>query len=219
MKTEKGSAVDQVYSYIFHKIQVRELLPGSRINIEKLSRELGVSRTPIREALSRLIQDGYAEQKYNAGVRVVNFTPDVVFEALEANTKLFNIVFDGFIERGIPAEMLEELEEIIENQKKAIQENDLEQFHIFSLLFHNCIIDHCSNSVIRAYTGTTQRQINLSATVYLAEIEHRQRCFDEHVEILMLLKAGDAKQAKVSMERHNLYPMQILREAEEEKQK
>jgi DNA-binding GntR family transcriptional regulator len=210
MGKEKGSVVDQVYSYVFHKIQSREYAPGARINIEELSREFGVSRTPVREALSKLIQDGFIEQRYNAGVRVVEFTTDDMFETIEANTKLFGILFDEFQEKGISPEMLQELQEIFNIQVQADKKEDLEAFHSASVEFHHCIIKYGYNHILQSYLSTTQKRINLSTLIYQLELSHRQRSLEEHGKILEQLQAGEIGLAKQSMEQHNLYPMNVL---------
>ena len=70
-KVVRTSLVDQVYSLILEKIQNRELLPGDRLNIEELARDFGVSRTPVRETINRLTQEGFIEQKHNVGPSII----------------------------------------------------------------------------------------------------------------------------------------------------
>ena len=69
-RNTKISKVDAIYGLILDKIQSRELLPGDRLNIEDLARDFGVSRTPVRETVNRLIQEGFVEQKHNVGPSV-----------------------------------------------------------------------------------------------------------------------------------------------------
>ena len=215
MKKENISTVDMIYSHVFNKIQSRAYEAGDRINIEELSRELGVSRTPIREALNKLIQDGFAEQKYNAGVRVVQHNQETVFDIIEANTMLFNLVFDGFMEYGLPGEMLEELREIVDAQSRADTLGDYEKFHRMAVEFHFCLISYCWNNTIKGCINTTQKQINLSAAIYQLEQENRQRSLVEHRLILKQLAAGRIDLAKKSMEKHNQVPVEFLRDHEE----
>ena len=75
-KVVRTSLVDQVYSLILEKIQNRELLPGDRLNIEELARDFGVSRTPVRETINRLTQEGFIEQKHNVGPSIIQLSDE-----------------------------------------------------------------------------------------------------------------------------------------------
>ncbi len=57
-----SSVVDGVYDSIYHRLMSLEIAPGSRIPIDVFARDLGVSQTPIREALSRLEREGTRAQ-------------------------------------------------------------------------------------------------------------------------------------------------------------
>ena len=63
----ENSPVDQAYSYIKKLIVTKTLYPGNRIVEEDISRETGISRTPIRTALLRLSYEGMVEQQPNRG--------------------------------------------------------------------------------------------------------------------------------------------------------
>ena len=91
-KIKRVSLVDQVYSEVLGQITSGELGPGARLNIEDISKLLGVSRTPVREAISRLIQDGYVEQKYNAGPSVISFSIEKELDLSDANDYITEVV-------------------------------------------------------------------------------------------------------------------------------
>ena len=92
-KVVRSSLVDQVHSFIIKRIQRREILPGDRLNIEELAKEFGVSRTPVREAISRLTQEGFVVQNHNAGPCVADFGKEQGLDIIIANAKLFDCVF------------------------------------------------------------------------------------------------------------------------------
>ena len=61
------SVVEGVYDSIYHRLMSLEIAPGARIPIDVLSRDLGVSQTPIREALSRLEREGLVRKEHLVG--------------------------------------------------------------------------------------------------------------------------------------------------------
>ena len=74
MNIQRITVKDQIYEIVREKILTQEYELGSKINMLELSKELNVSNTPIREALSMLERDGLIINKPNAGPSVVDFT-------------------------------------------------------------------------------------------------------------------------------------------------
>lgn len=73
---KRMSLVDQVYEKLKERIVGLELPFGSKLNVSKLQEEYGVSSTPVREALNRLLNEGLIEFENNVGARVIDVTPD-----------------------------------------------------------------------------------------------------------------------------------------------
>jgi len=119
-KVVRSSLVDQVHSFIIKRIQRREILPGDRLNIEELAKEFGVSRTPVREAISRLTQEGFVVQNHNAGPCVADFGKEQGLDIIIANAKLFDCVFQMMPGEAEVDSMVAELEEIIQQQEETL---------------------------------------------------------------------------------------------------
>ena len=71
-KIKKQSLVDQIYAKLREEILTLKLPLGSRINVNDIQEELGVSSTPLREALNRLQQDGLIVMETNIGASVLS---------------------------------------------------------------------------------------------------------------------------------------------------
>ena len=75
---KRMSLVDQVYEKLKDKIVQLKIPFGSKLNVSKLQEEYGVSSTPVREALNRLLNEGLIEFENNVGARVIDITEDDV---------------------------------------------------------------------------------------------------------------------------------------------
>ena len=98
---KKRSLVDQVYERLRSDIITLRLPLGSRVNVNELQDTLGVSCTPIREALNRLQQEGLIEYENNVGARVIALTAKDVEEIQHLATTLHCAAVRLAMERGI----------------------------------------------------------------------------------------------------------------------
>jgi DNA-binding GntR family transcriptional regulator len=83
-RLEIASVVDQVYGVIRERILAGDLPRGARVHQEDVAADLGVSRTPVREALRRLAAEGLIEMRTNRGARVTDLAPDDMDQPYEA---------------------------------------------------------------------------------------------------------------------------------------
>lgn len=88
MKIEQTTLGDQVYSVLWDRIASRKLRPGDKISDLRLSEELGVSRTPVREALHRLTQDGIVRTESRRGFYIPTFSSQDVHEVYDIRCAL-----------------------------------------------------------------------------------------------------------------------------------
>ena len=125
---QKNSLVNQVYSLIIKRIQNGTIAQGERLKIEELASDFSVSRTPVREAINRLTQAGFVEQSHNSGPRVVNFNDRQKLDILKTNAVLFGGVIDSYKDYAELEGLLEELEKILQEQKEAHLNEEINTF-------------------------------------------------------------------------------------------
>ncbi len=111
------SLVDQVYEKLRERIVSLEIPFGSKLNVSKLQEEYGVSSTPVREALNRLLNDGLIEFENNVGVRVIDFTPDDVRQVQELSYAYEIVAARNALRNGNIEEMAAEIEQYIEEYR------------------------------------------------------------------------------------------------------
>lgn len=84
----KDTLAEQVYCYLRNRIVQLDLKPGEKIDVQRISEELGVSQTPVREALHRLTEEGFVEQKPYIGYFVTSLTLQDIEELFEIRKTL-----------------------------------------------------------------------------------------------------------------------------------
>lgn len=203
-KARKNSLVDEVYQNIEGWITSGQLDPGDRLNIEDISKELGVSRTPVREAIGRLIQDGYVEQRHNAGPSVISFTPEQELDICQANAYIMNVVMSILRRDDGEKTLAVVLRSIYEEQKAACEAGNLARFHQASTDFHNTIISFCSNETIKKAAANIYRQLNITTLLYQTIVDNQNMGLENHEGILLAIEAGNMTRAQELMKQHNV---------------
>lgn len=98
------SATDLATRHIRGLIMSAELVPGTKINIEKLATDMGFSRTPVRDALTRLQNEGLVRIVSRVGVYVREISPDEVLEVYSVKESLEPLMASWATERSTPEE-------------------------------------------------------------------------------------------------------------------
>ncbi len=112
------SLVDQVYEKIRERIVSLEIPFGSKLNVSKLQEEYGVSSTPVREALNRLLNDGLIEFENNVGARVISITPQDVRQVQELSYAYQIVAARNALRNCDVQQMADEILQYIEEYRK-----------------------------------------------------------------------------------------------------
>lgn len=116
---KRVSLVDQVYEKLRERIVQLKIPFGSKLNVSKLQEEYGVSSTPVREALNRLLNEGLIEFENNVGARVINLTEDDVRQIQELSFAYQMVAARNALRNGNCAQMAEEIEQYIEEYRSS----------------------------------------------------------------------------------------------------
>lgn len=181
-------------SIINGKLQKSELLPE-----EKLAKDLGISRTPLREALNNLVAEGLIISRKGKPAIVADFTKEKALEYME----LRNLLEVYNIEKSIAKmdeDFFEELDKNLREQKTAIQQGTYHDFIEKDREFHLLLASVNQNKELqqlihRINTGVNRAFIILSKTVP----QSAEPAYEEHVDIVSALKERDVILAKNKM--------------------
>lgn len=196
-----SSLSDQVYTYLRKQMNIGDLTPGSTINIGEIAQQLGISKTPLRDALIHLELEGFVTILPRRGVRVNPLYLQDVKNAYDAIGLVESFIVKDCIDKILPAHLrkLEELNEImIEN----IEKDDFSTFFETNLDFHHTYLDVSANEPLKKFILPIKHRLyDFPRQNYNRAWEIRN-C-EEHTQFIKLLGDGDGESAaKVLQEQH-----------------
>jgi DNA-binding GntR family transcriptional regulator len=184
---------EQVYAYLRKQMNLGELLPGSTINIGKIAKQLGISKTPLRDALIHLELEGFVTILPRRGVCVNALELKDVKNAYNAIGMVeASIVMDVF-DRIEPSHILM-LEKLNETMILDVEKNDFTRLFNTNIQFHDVYLDISNNELIKKFIlPTKQRLYDFPRQNYIKEWEINN-C-REHNHFITCLKKGNPKEA------------------------
>ncbi len=185
-----------VYEHVRQKIVSWAFAPGERLSEQKISDELGISRTPVREAFIRLASEGLLEARPYRGTFVTLINVSQIDEVRFIRSCLESEVAQLACTLPLPG-FIEYAEENIRQQRSALASGDLETFNILDDSLHERLFAACDKrlswQMIQMMSGQYQR------------VRHalmREALPDEHQAIIDAIKAKDAPAARRIMQSH-----------------
>ena len=151
------SLANQVFERIEYSILSGEYAIGEVISEKRLAAELGVSRTPIREALSRLAAEGLIEDSPN-GTVVVGITDKDVDDFYELKRRIEGLAFRWATEL-IDEEGMTALKELVEQQEFYAQKCDAAKIRDLDTELHSTVYQYCGSNVFREILTTMHRKM------------------------------------------------------------
>ena len=197
-----STTVDTVYLSLRRMILHKELVPGQKLSEIGLSEQLGVSRTPVREALRRLSNDGFTVIVPKSGAWVASPSRKEVEDAYAMRAKLEGWAA-SMASRNVTHLFLARLEEKIQEEDHIFEVRDLEQYLDVNTAFHMIIAEASGNTVLMEYV-----QDILSKTfIYMVFMERyfdfeNNPSLDEHRKILQAFEERDEALCVYLAEKH-----------------
>lgn len=151
---ERAAAI--VYERVRNMILEGELAPGAAISQVKLSAQMGVSRTPLREALRRLQQEGLIEAEPNRRARVVGFDPGDL-ELVYTSRILYESLAIGLTVPGLTPDEAEGIADALAAMRAAKARDDYADWDRAHKDFHRRLVSHADEKLFAAISSFAQR--------------------------------------------------------------
>ena len=196
------SLADQAYNLIRKDILTGTLAPNEELREEKFAMELGISRTPLREAIRRLATDGLVVLQTGKPAVVSSFTKEDALNQMEVR-KLLETYNIEAVARNVTPKFMKALRDNLKLQKRAAEKNDFHEFIELDREFHLLLADQNPNMKLREMihginTGVNRAFLILANTYPISAME----ASGEHEEIATALENQDEQAARKAMLEH-----------------
>lgn len=198
-------AREQVASNIRKAILARELEEGTVITLDEISKQLGVSITPVREAFQILSSDGLIKLRPNKGAIILGMNEQTIREHYETRAILESAVVYKVCKSGAN---ISNILEAYNNAKGALLNNDYKEYSKYNQSFHLELWIAGGNNKIKSLLSSMWNGLSMGSNV--REEEYAQISIREHDKIIEALKARDAKKAKNLMYDHIMRSMENM---------
>lgn len=192
---------DFVYQILKDKIISGQIRPGTRIDQGSLSKEMGLSETPIREALRQLTSEGFIIYLPHIGAVVKKFTKREMEEFLEVRSILEIAATDKSIPLLTP-EDLEGLRSLFAGMTKAANEGDYHQYISLNKKFHLLLVSRCRNSFLVDMVSNLWDRSEITQHVFENEPEMMLESNRYHSEILDAISSSKFSKARELVKQH-----------------
>ncbi len=192
---------DVVFNTLRQAILKGELKPGERLMEIQLAQRLGVSRTPIREAIRKLELEGLVTMVPRKGAEVAQITEKSLRDVLEVRGALEELTIQLACTK-MNDKILADLNEAHTRFKQAINSKDLTKIAECDVIFHDVIYDATQNEKLIQILNNLREQMYRYRMEYIKDSKTHKRLIEEHEEIIKMLKTADVDGARKAIRTH-----------------
>ena len=200
-RLEQNSLAKRAYDELKAAILGGKLAPGSSLAEVELATALGISRTPVREALGRLRTNGLVEALPSGGNVVRSLSASEVRELFLVRDALEQLGVTEWVDHP-EGQDLAELEELIEEQKRAERAHNLDRFLDADERFHFTISRQAALPQTADLLLSLRERMRQAGLAAIAQPDRLATVIKEHTAIFRALKSGDAAAARKALQQH-----------------
>lgn len=207
MNLNKATLSEQIYTILRNDILTRQIKPGEKLTLKSLQERFDVSSTPIRDALTRLAEDGLAVYYSNIGVNVIELNETDLKDLYQFMGDLDSLAILYASKHANQDAILKELEENIQKttviyNKKALSAEEILDWKELSDRFHLIFYDYCNNIRLTRAAEKQRSQLTIYSNQYETAPQIQFDIEKYHVSIFEAYRKGDYELAASYMREH-----------------
>lgn len=196
-----GTRADAAYEYIRKKIIDQSYPLGSRLREDLIAEELGMSRTPVREAINRLAMVGLVVNLPHSGVFIADFSREEILDLLDLREALELVAVAKAVDR-IRDDELKELEQQVEEYARACEAFDYERALELDRTFHEAIVRAAGTPRIARHFDELADLLHITRVLICQHSWTLDQTLTEHRQIVEGLIARDREIAELALRLH-----------------
>ncbi|MCL4423304.1 MAG: GntR family transcriptional regulator [Actinobacteria bacterium] len=200
---------DQIAAILSDAIVSGRLAPGSLHSVRAIAEQLGVSRTPVREALLQLARDGSIRFERNRGVRIIQTTEHDLQEIFEIREWL-EVPAAARAAKFMTSAQRKALEQAFEHMKASVAAEDEYGLWRHDRAFHSVVLQASGNSRLAQYVDSLRELVLMRDATTTRKGRSPQAVVAEHEPIMEALSAGDPEGAAEAMRVHIRHTRELL---------
>lgn len=197
----RTSLADRAYEELRSAVVAGRLQPGTLMVETDLAQMLGVSRTPVREALVRLELEGFVVRRPGGGLEVHWHTRKSLDDLY-----LVRELLEGYAARlaasRISDRELDHLDELLQADVEAYRHHKIDQLAALNEEIHGLFLEASRNRTLKTLVAELRERIHGLALFVVGRGEDQQRFIGDHAELARLLREGDGDGAEALIRRH-----------------
>ena len=202
---DHSDLTDQTYKVLQDQILRRTLEPGEKISVDEVAHALGVSRTPVTDALKRLAGEGLVEIRPRIGTFVSELTARDVEELFDIRLVIELFAADRVIEFAQTAEFLELIQQPLSAMRTAMVDDEYGDYEAFiegDRKLHFILVSMTENQrLMQIYSGLNVH-MHVARAHYLNRVENARQAHQEHEAIVAAFKVADPKLVRSELSNH-----------------
>ncbi len=202
------TSTEEVTTSLREHIMSGQIHPGVKLQQQRLSQALGVSRTPLRTALANLAKEGLLQYKSNSGYTVREFSRKDVVDGYAARAVLEGLAVSTVARQGLPDATLNELDALLDIGDKALSKGwldpeDLDNYRSMNVNFHNRIIAEAQNRWVEELVRQTQLiPFASNRMIVWKDYAIMVRTHDDHHRLVDAISKRDISRADFLLREH-----------------
>lgn len=202
---DRTDLTEQTYQVLKEKILLRQITPGERIAVDEVARGLGVSRTPVTDALKRLAGEGLVEIVPRRGTFVSGLTAHEVDEWFDIRLMIELHAADRLLSRSEARSFLRSVQDPMQRMRLSVRQDSYNDYMTFmegDRDFHYLLVRSTGNEhLTRIYTNLNVH-IQVARAHHLHSVENPRQVQEEHDAILVAFETEDADAVRQALTRH-----------------
>jgi DNA-binding GntR family transcriptional regulator len=210
MRIERNKLSSQVLAVLRDMIANERFHPGARVNVEELTRELGVSRTPVWEAIHRLEQEGLLVRIPHRGVFMAELTLEQARDLYEVRQPL-EAMAGRLAAQRIDDATLRRMEQLLDRQRLIVERGDVVAYSRSDFEFHAAVYDAAGNPYLQEVLERLKAQmrpLSLHVEPILREL------LEDHERLIDALRCRDPDRAEAAFREHNQHLIEAIHAAQ-----